>query len=142
MLLAAEPIIRLVVAYPSVKMVALTLLLLIGSILILEGLGAGIPKWIIYLIVAALVFYAGNDVRNRKRIVVEHKLDQRNSGMGSIRNAEANGSAAKPEMTAVPSRVVEGRTAPVRTSVIWLSVRISMSGNSTVSPASSRPTMT
>jgi predicted tellurium resistance membrane protein TerC len=68
MLMAAEPIIRLVVAYPSVKLAALTMLLLIGAILILEGFGANIPKWVIYTIVGALAVNAGVDIRARRRL--------------------------------------------------------------------------
>jgi len=69
MLLAAEPIIRLVVSYPSVKMVALSALLMIGTILVLEGFSIGVPKWIIYLLLGALVGYAIYDVRTRKRAI-------------------------------------------------------------------------
>lgn len=72
MLLAAEPIIRLVVAYPTVKSAALAILLLIGSVLLLEGIGLGVPKWVVYLIVIGLLGYAGSSVlrENRAKTIV------------------------------------------------------------------------
>lgn len=52
MLLFADPIARYIEAFPTVKMLALAFLLLIGGILILDGLHLHIPKNYVYLAMA------------------------------------------------------------------------------------------
>ena len=56
MLIAAEPISRFVNRHPTVKMLALSFLLLIGTALIAEGLEFHIPKGYIYFAMAFSIF--------------------------------------------------------------------------------------
>jgi predicted tellurium resistance membrane protein TerC len=56
MLLASKAIYTFVNAHPSVKMLALAFLLLIGTTLIAEGFGQKIPKGYIYASMAFSVF--------------------------------------------------------------------------------------
>ena len=56
MLLASKSIYTFVNAHPSVKMLALAFLLLIGTTLIAEGFGQKIPKGYIYASMAFSVF--------------------------------------------------------------------------------------
>ncbi|MDG2571194.1 TerC family protein, partial [Vibrio parahaemolyticus] len=55
MLLAADPLARFIQANPTVVMLALGFLLMIGMVLIAEGFGAHVPKGYIY---AAMAFSA------------------------------------------------------------------------------------
>src|SRR4051812_36366170 len=68
MLLAADPLARFIQANPSIVMLALGFLLMIGMTLIAEGFGAHLPKGYIY---AAMAFSAGveglNLLRRRAR---------------------------------------------------------------------------
>jgi predicted tellurium resistance membrane protein TerC len=68
MLLAADPLARFIHANPSIVMLALGFLLMIGMTLIAEGFGAHVPKGYIY---AAMAFSAGveglNLLRRRAR---------------------------------------------------------------------------
>lgn len=71
MLLAAEPLSRFIAANPTVVMLALGFLIMIGMTLIAEGFGAHVPKGYIY---TAMAFSAGVEVlnmlvRRRKRKV-------------------------------------------------------------------------
>ena len=61
MLLAAEPLARFIEANPTVVMLALSFLLMIGMTLIAEGFGAHVPKGYIY---AAMAFSALVEVLN------------------------------------------------------------------------------
>ena len=56
MLLASGPIYRFVNDHPSVKMLALSFLLLIGMTLIAEGMGQKIPKGYVYAAMAFSIF--------------------------------------------------------------------------------------
>ena len=67
MLIASEPLAEFVSAHPTVKMLALSFLLLIGTVLIADGLGFHIPKGYIYF---ALAFSVATEMLNhwvRKR---------------------------------------------------------------------------
>jgi predicted tellurium resistance membrane protein TerC len=61
MLLAANPLANFVKANPTVVMLALGFLLMIGMVLIAEGFGAHVPKGYIY---AAMAFSAGIEALN------------------------------------------------------------------------------
>jgi predicted tellurium resistance membrane protein TerC len=63
MMLAANPIAEFVERHPTVKMLALSFLLLIGTSLIAEGLGQHIPKGYIYF---AMGFSIGVEVLNMR----------------------------------------------------------------------------
>jgi predicted tellurium resistance membrane protein TerC len=71
MIVAANPLANFVSAHPTVKMLALAFLLLIGVVLIADGLGVHVPKGYIYF---ALAFSVGVETlnhvvrRRRKRL--------------------------------------------------------------------------
>jgi len=67
MLFASGPLARFVHAHPTVKMLALAFLLLIGVTLIADGLGLRIPKDYIYAAMAFSVFVELLNLRARKR---------------------------------------------------------------------------
>jgi predicted tellurium resistance membrane protein TerC len=68
MMVAAEPISAFVHKHPTVKMLALSFLLLIGLSLILEGVGQHIPKGYIYFAMAFSVFVEMINLRLRKKV--------------------------------------------------------------------------
>jgi len=67
MMFAAEPISAFVHKHPTIKMLALSFLILIGMSLILEGVGQHIPKGYIYFAMAFSVFVEMINLRLRKR---------------------------------------------------------------------------
>jgi predicted tellurium resistance membrane protein TerC len=72
MMLAAEPISSFVHKHPTVKMLALSFLLLIGMSLLLEGFGQHIPKGYIYFAMGFSVFVEMINLRLRARAVPVH----------------------------------------------------------------------
>lgn len=74
MLLAADPLANFINRNPTVVMLALGFLLMIGAVLIADGFGVHVPKGYIY---AAMAFSAGveslNMLARRKRPTVEDK---------------------------------------------------------------------
>ena len=73
MLFASGPLSKFVHAHPTVKMLALAFLLLIGVTLIADGLGFHIPKESIYVAMGFSVFVEALNLRarNRRRLPVE-----------------------------------------------------------------------
>ena len=67
MMFAAEPISRFVSAHPTVKVLALSFLLLIGMSLVGDGLGMHVPKGYIYFAMGFSVFVEMINLRVRKR---------------------------------------------------------------------------
>ncbi|MEV6154207.1 TerC family protein [Nonomuraea sp. NPDC052129] len=67
MLFASGPISRFVDKHPSIKMLALAFLVLIGVVLIAEGLGQHIPKGYIYFAMAFSVIVELLNIRMRSR---------------------------------------------------------------------------
>jgi predicted tellurium resistance membrane protein TerC len=67
MMIFAGPISGFVARHPTVKMLALSFLLLIGVSLIGEGLGAHIPKGYIYFAMGFSVFVEGLNLRAKKK---------------------------------------------------------------------------
>jgi len=67
MMIAAEPISTFVHKHPTVKMLALSFLLLIGMSLLLEGFGQHIPKGYIYFAMAFSVFVEMLNLRLRAK---------------------------------------------------------------------------
>jgi predicted tellurium resistance membrane protein TerC len=67
MLVASGPLAKFVHAHPTVKMLALAFLLLIGVTLIADGLGFHIPKEYIYTAMAFSVFVEALNLRARRR---------------------------------------------------------------------------
>jgi predicted tellurium resistance membrane protein TerC len=68
MMLFANPIGNFVVKHPSIKMLALAFLLLIGFTLVAEGFGQHIPKGYIYGAMAFSVFVELLNMRLRKKV--------------------------------------------------------------------------
>ena len=66
MLLAAEPLARFIEANPTIVMLALGFLLLIGTTLIAEGFGAHIPKGYIYAAMAFSALIEGLNMASRR----------------------------------------------------------------------------
>jgi predicted tellurium resistance membrane protein TerC len=67
MLLAAGPVSRFVERHPTVKMLALSFLLLIGMALIADGAGFHIPKGYIYFAMGFSVFVEMLNLRLRQK---------------------------------------------------------------------------
>ena len=68
MLLAATPLANFVQANPTVVMLALGFLLMIGMTLIAEGLGAHVPKGYIYAAMAFSALVEGLNMMRRKKV--------------------------------------------------------------------------
>ena len=71
MLVASGPIYRFVNQHPSVKILALAFLLLIGTTLIAEGFGQKIPKGYIYASMTFSVFVELLNIGTRRKKAVE-----------------------------------------------------------------------
>ena len=67
MMFFAGPIGRFVSAHPTVKMLALAFLLVIGVVLIADGMGNHVPKGYVYFAMAFSVFVEVLNLRMRKR---------------------------------------------------------------------------
>lgn len=67
MLIAAEPLANFINRNPTIVMLALGFLLLIGTTLIAEGFGAKIPKGYIYAAMAFSAFIEGLNMLSRRR---------------------------------------------------------------------------
>ncbi len=89
MLLAADPLANFINENPTVVMLALGFLLMIGMVLIAEGFGAHVPKGYIY---AAMAFSAGVEVLNMwSRKAAEKKqaiLAERQAALNKAETAE------------------------------------------------------
>jgi len=72
MMLAAEPISAFVHRHPTVKMLALSFLLLIGMSLIAEGFGHHIPKGYVYFAMGFSVFVEALNLKMRKKAEPVH----------------------------------------------------------------------
>jgi predicted tellurium resistance membrane protein TerC len=75
MMAAAEPISAFVHKHPTVKMLALSFLLLIGMSLLLEGFGQHIPKGYIYFAMGFSVFVEMINLRLRAKAAPLHLRD-------------------------------------------------------------------
>ena len=72
MMVAAEPISAFVHRHPTVKMLALSFLLLIGMSLIAEGFGHHIPKGYVYFAMGFSVFVEALNLKMRKKTEPVH----------------------------------------------------------------------
>ena len=72
MLLAANPLGRFIDANPTVKMLALAFILLIGAVLILDGLGIHLPRPYIYFAMGFSVMVEWFNLLMRKRATASH----------------------------------------------------------------------
>jgi len=87
MILSASPISSFVDRHPTIKMLALSFLLLIGFTLIVEGLHQHIPKGYIYFAMAFSVFVEMLNLRLRKVHAAPVKLHEAYVGESSIGRA-------------------------------------------------------
>ena len=67
MLFAAGPVARFVNSHPTVKMLALAFLLLIGMVLVADGFGFHVPKGFIYAAISFSIFVEALNMARRKR---------------------------------------------------------------------------
>ncbi len=74
MLMAAKPIGDFVDAHPTIKMLALSFLILVGVTLIVEGFDVHVPKGYIYFAMAFSVAVEMLNIRMRKKLAVPVKL--------------------------------------------------------------------
>jgi predicted tellurium resistance membrane protein TerC len=77
MMVAARPIGDFVERHPTVKMLALSFLLLIGLSLLLDGLGQHVPKGYIYFAMGFSVFVEMINLRVRKKAHPAHPVELR-----------------------------------------------------------------
>jgi predicted tellurium resistance membrane protein TerC len=68
MVLASEPLSRFIKEHPTIKMLALSFLLLIGTVLVADGFGYAIPKGYIYFSIFFSLFLEGLNTYRNKRI--------------------------------------------------------------------------
>lgn len=73
MLIAAKPIGNFVQSYPSIKVLALTFLTVVGVILISEGMGVHIPKGYVYVAMAFSLAVELLNIRSRAKNKRERK---------------------------------------------------------------------
>jgi predicted tellurium resistance membrane protein TerC len=79
MMFAAEPISRFVETHPTIKILALSFLLLIGLSLVADGLGSHIEKGYIYFAMGFSVFVEMINIRIRKKgqpVVLRHTFTE------------------------------------------------------------------
>ncbi len=74
MMVSAAPIARFIDQHPTIKMLALSFLLLIGVMLVMEGFDMHIPKGYIYFAMAFSVFVEMLNSKIRKRRISRAKL--------------------------------------------------------------------
>ena len=72
MLLAANPLGAFIDANTTVKMLALTFILLVGAVLVLDGLGTHVPKPYIYFAMAFSVLVEWLNLLMRRKAVAHH----------------------------------------------------------------------
>jgi len=68
MMVAAKSIGEFVDAHPSIKMLALSFLVMIGTLLVAEGFGQHVPKGYVYFAMAFSLFVEMLNIRMRKRM--------------------------------------------------------------------------
>ena len=100
MLLAADPLANFIAKNPTVVMLALGFLLMIGLVLIADGFGFHVPKGYIY---AAMAFSAGVEALNMMGRAATSKKDQALLARGVADRAEADARAAEARAAADPN---------------------------------------
>lgn len=102
MLLAADPLGDFIDKNPTIVMLALGFLLMIGMVLIAEGFGAHVPKGYIY---AAMAFSAGVEVLNMWSRKADTKRQSAQRLRAQANEAEARAVAAEADADPAESRV-------------------------------------
>lgn len=101
MLLAADPLGDFIDKNPTIVMLALGFLLMIGMVLIAEGFGARVPKGYIY---AAMAFSAGVEILNMWSRKASTKRESAQRLRAQANEAEARAKAAEADADASESR--------------------------------------
>jgi len=101
MLLAADPLANFIAKNPTVVMLALGFLLMIGMVLIADGFGFHVPKGYIY---AAMAFSAGVEVLNMLSRSSQSKQDKARAARQVADAAEARAREAEAEAEAEAAR--------------------------------------
>jgi predicted tellurium resistance membrane protein TerC len=96
MLLAADPLARFIHANPTVVMLALGFLLMIGMALIAEGFGAHVPKGYIYAAMAFSALVEGLNILSRRR--------RAGAPSGQVQDESSGPSDGRTEMRTEPER--------------------------------------
>ena len=100
MLLAADPLANFIAKNPTVVMLALGFLLMIGLVLIADGFGFHVPKGYIY---AAMAFSAGVEALNMLGRSATSKLDKARAARVAANEAEARAQEAEAVAAADPT---------------------------------------
>jgi len=100
MLLAADPLADFIAKNPTVVMLALGFLLMIGMVLIADGFGFHVPKGYIY---AAMAFSAGVEVLNMLGRASSPKKDKALAARKAADQAEARARKAEADAAADPA---------------------------------------
>jgi len=100
MLLAADPLADFIAKNPTVVMLALGFLLMIGMVLIADGFGFHVPKGYIY---AAMAFSAGVEVLNMLGRASSPKKDKALAARKAADQAEARARQAEADAAADPA---------------------------------------
>lgn len=95
MLIFANPIVKFVEQHPTVKMLALSFLILIGVSLVAEGLGQHIPKGYIYFSMAFAVIVEFLNLRMKGSKPVEFKHVYAGDDPKAVTQPEAPGASGK-----------------------------------------------
>jgi predicted tellurium resistance membrane protein TerC len=100
MLLAADPLANFIAKNPTVVMLALGFLLMIGLVLIADGFGFHVPKGYIY---AAMAFSAGVEALNMLGRAATSKQEKARLARQAADQAEVRAKAAEAEAAADPA---------------------------------------
>ncbi|GAA1088675.1 TerC family protein [Nocardiopsis composta] len=94
MLVASGPLARFVQTHPTVKMLALAFLLLIGTTLVADGLGFHVPKGYIYTAMGFSLLVEVLNLLAKRKKSAPVKLSNRYAETGQAGAGEAGGAAA------------------------------------------------
>ena len=103
MVAAAEPVSRFVNRHPTVKMLALSFLLLLGMTLVAEGLGQHIPKGYIYFAMGFSIFVESLNLRARAGSPIRLRHPVRHPDVPGVRAQRQSGGATAGAAGAGPS---------------------------------------
>jgi len=87
MLVASRPIVRFIHLHPSVKMLALAFVLLIGLALVADGMGFHIPKGYLYFAMLFSVFVEGLNITLARR---RHRAERHHTDLAAPRDGQAS----------------------------------------------------
>src|SRR5262249_26219994 len=126
MLWAAGPVSVFVERRPSVKILALAFLLLIGVMLVAEGMGSHVEKGYIYFAMAFSLFVEMLNLRyrrNRRPVSLHHRFEESDGCEGTVRprviaRVAQDGAPAPPANDRVCARLTRPDEAPTICSAV------------------------